>query len=803
MKVPISWLKKYIKVDEGSIDDLLHRLTLAGTEVESVQTQGNWEGIIVGQVSEVSKHPNADRLNLVKVNSGDSELLDVVCGANNLYVDQKVAFAPVGSKLFSPKSKKMETLKKSKIRGEVSNGMICSSLELGLGDDHDGILDLNQDFEIGRKLEDYYSDTIIDFELTPNRPDCLGIYGIAREVAAVTGNNLKNIEVFNKQSTESSDNLEIDIEAKNLCKRYIGAVIDGVKIQESPEWLKSALISIGENPINNIVDITNYVMFELGQPLHAFDYEKINNSKIIIRNAKKDEKLVTLDEETRELTEEMLVIADSDIPIALAGIKGGKESGIQNDTSKIVLESACFEGGNNRKTANHFDLKSQATLRFEKNLKPELSEIAFNRAIHLILEICGGNISSEIIDTGFQKSDEIIELSLNRINSLLGFSFKEKSVDEIFSKLNFEFKKTKNQKEITYQVMSPFWRPDINIPEDLIEEISRIEGYDSIPAKPISGVIPEWKPNNYLEFLDEVIDLNVALGFNEVINYSADSLKNIKYFCPEINEDEFIKILNPMSSEVEYMKPSLKSGMLKTLSLNSRNLNKNINLFEVGTTFKKSKKGNLPIQEKNLVIGIIGNREKTIWDNERKIDYYDAKSFIDNFFENLKIHFDLTPKEHTYFQDGMSYVIKINNDEVGEFGEVSKNVSSIFEVKNQSVFIVEINLKKVFNNYIKKSEIKYEQINKFPVSKRDISFILEDSILSEAITNEISDFDLILGINVIDIYKDNSLGDRKKSLTVRLIYGSDERTLSGEEIDNCEKLFLSHLSKKIDFDIRD
>ena len=267
MKVPISWLKKYIKVDEGSIDDLLHRLTLAGTEVESVQTQGNWEGIIVGQVSEVSKHPNADRLNLVKVNSGDSELLDVVCGANNLYVDQKVAFAPVGSKLFSPKSKKMETLKKSKIRGEVSNGMICSSLELGLGDDHDGILDLNQDFEIGRKLEDYYSDTIIDFELTPNRPDCLGIYGIAREVAAVTGNNLKNIEVFNKQSTESSDNLEIDIEAKNLCKRYIGAVIDGVKIQESPEWLKSALISIGENPINNIVDITNYVMFELGQPL--------------------------------------------------------------------------------------------------------------------------------------------------------------------------------------------------------------------------------------------------------------------------------------------------------------------------------------------------------------------------------------------------------------------------------------------------------------------------------------------------------------------------------------------------------
>ena len=279
MKVPISWLKNYINVDEDNINDLLHRLTLAGTEVESIETQGNWEGVIVGQVLEVSKHPNADRLNLVKVNSGDNEILDVVCGANNLYVDQKVAFAPVGSKLFSPKSKKMETLKKSKIRGEVSNGMICSALELGLGEDHEGILDLNRDFEIGKSLEDYYSDTIIDFELTPNRPDCLGIYGIAREVSAVTGSKLKNVQMFNKSSNNVSDNLEINIEAKDLCKRYMGVVIDGVKITDSPEWLKSALISIGENPINNIVDITNYVMFELGQPLHAFDYKKINNNK--------------------------------------------------------------------------------------------------------------------------------------------------------------------------------------------------------------------------------------------------------------------------------------------------------------------------------------------------------------------------------------------------------------------------------------------------------------------------------------------------------------------------------------------
>ena len=804
MKVPISWLKNYININESNLDDLLHRLTLAGTEVESMEVQGNWEGVIVGQVLEISKHPNADRLNLVKVNPGDNIPIAVVCGANNLYVNQKIAFAPVGSKLFSPKSNKMETLKKSKIRGEISNGMICSSLELGLGEDHDGILDLDKELEIGKKLEDYFSDVIIDFELTPNRPDCLGIYGIAREVAAVTKENLKDLEIYNNSEADNNFNdLEIEIEAKDLCKRYMGVVIDGVKIEESPKWLKSALLSIGENPINNIVDITNYVMFEIGQPLHAFDYNKIKDKKIIVRRAKKNEKLITLDDEARDLQNDMLIIADADSPIALAGIKGGKESGIQNTTSTIVLESACFEGGNNRKTANHFDLKSQATLRFEKNLKPELCDIAFNRAINLILQICGGSISSNVIDIGPKEDLKIIDISLDKINSVLGFTFNEKNIDEIFKKLNFDFKKKiENKDKLIWSVISPFWRPDINIPEDLIEEISRIEGYDSIPATPISGVIPEWKPNDYLEFLDDVADLNVAAGFNEIINYSADSLKNLKYFSPEINENEFIKILNPMSTEVAYMKPSLKSGMLKTLGLNSRNLNRNINLFEIGTTFKKNKDRELPIQEKSLVVGLIGNHEKTVWGKERKIDFFDAKSFLDTFFENLKINFEIKPKEYSFYDVGKGYSINIDNEEVGNFGQISKKICSSFEIKNQEVFILEIEIKKVFQNFTKKSQIKYMHINKFPVSNRDISFILDESVISESILKETLNNDLIKAINVIDIYKDESLGSNKKSLTVRVTYGSDDRTLSGDEIDECEKSFLSNLSKKISFDIR-
>ena len=401
MKAPINWLKKYVDIDLNNIDDLVHKLTLAGTEVDSVQKQGNWEGIVVGEVLEVSRHPNADRLNLVLVNDRGKQV-KVVCGANNLYQNQKIAFAPVGSKLFSPKTNQMETLNKTKIRGELSNGMICSALELGLGDDHEGIMDLNNDLKVGQDLKEIYNDIIIDLELTPNRPDCLGMYGIAREISAITQSTLKeNIYTKKiKRTKESKDNLNIKIIDSDLCLRYMGGVISDVKIEDSPDWLKDALISIGENPINNIVDITNYVMFELGQPLHAFDYKKVKNSKIEVRRAKKNETLITLEGIERNLDPTMLIIADSDSPMAVAGIKGGIESGISKSTTSIVLESACFEGGNNRNTALKLDLKSQATLRFEKNLKPELCEVAFYRAIDLILEICGGNLSSKVEDEG-------------------------------------------------------------------------------------------------------------------------------------------------------------------------------------------------------------------------------------------------------------------------------------------------------------------------------------------------------------------------------------------------------------------
>ena len=803
MKAPINWLKKYVDIDLNNIDDLVHKLTLAGTEVDSVQKQGNWEGIVVGEVLEVSRHPNADRLNLVLVNDRGKQV-KVVCGANNLYQNQKIAFAPVGSKLFSPKTNQMETLNKTKIRGELSNGMICSALELGLGDDHEGIMDLNNDLKVGQDLKEIYNDIIIDLELTPNRPDCLGMYGIAREISAITQSTLKeNIYTKKiKRTKELKDNLNIKIIDSDLCLRYMGGVISDVKIEDSPDWLKDALISIGENPINNIVDITNYVMFELGQPLHAFDYKKVKNSKIEVRRAKKNETLITLEGIERNLDPTMLVIADSDSPMAVAGIKGGIESGISESTTSIVLESACFEGGNNRNTASKLDLKSQATLRFEKNLKPELCEIAFYRAIDLILEICGGNLSSEVEDEGGPcKDDTNLTISESKINSVLGTDSKL-DIEGIFDRLGFDYKKNKNEDGDNWTINAPYWRPDLNIPEDLIEEIARIEGYDSIPAKPLSGVIPEYNENPILDFYEEVKDIMTSIGFNEVINYSADSYKNIKSVSPSIKDSEMIKILNPMSREVEYMKPTLKSGLIKSLNLNIRNSSDNVRLFELGTSFNRSKNDELPTQKRLLTFGIIGSLEKTLWENEREVDIYDAIGFIGSLFKELRIDYEISPANNSIFNQDKSFKIITGKDEFGIFGEISKSVLNNFEIKNQKLILIEIDAEKLFSKFTPKGEIKFTSISKYPVSNRDISFDISNSVTVNLIIETFNENSLVLESQVIDVYEDESLGSGNKSVTVRTTYGSLEKTLSGNEIDKCEKSILNSLKNKIDFQIR-
>ena len=803
MKVSVNWLKKYIDINLNKLDELLHQLTLGGTEVESYYSQGSWEGIFVAEVKKISKHPNADRLNLVEVDDRGS-IINVVCGANNLYENQKVAFAPVGSKLLNPKSNKMESLKQSKIRGEISNGMICSALELGLGDDHKGILDLDKDTAKGTDLKKIFNDVIINLELTPNRPDCLGVYGVAREISALTRSPLKPLEIIDEYDQSLvKDSLSLDIEAPDLCYRYMGVVISDIKIQESPEWLKNTLISIGEKPINNIVDITNYVMFEIGQPLHAFDYSKVGKNKIIARRSKKDEKITTLDGTLRILDEDILVIADDTKPMAVAGIKGGLDSGISENTKSIVLESACFQATNNRNTASKLDLKSQATLRFEKNLTPELCEVAFKRAIFLIEQIAGGKISSKVMDIGDQnKKHYPVKLSSAKLESVLGINLNQEKVSEILKNLGFKFKTEEDKMGIQWVVEKSFWRPDINIEEDLCEEIARIEGYESIPSKLISGSIPAWNSNGALDFNESIKDIMVSMGYFEVINYSADSESNLKLVSNIVDNLDLIKIKNPISKEVEFMKSTLKSGILKSLSFNLKNSLGNLMIFELGTVFSKKGSNNLPSQSKYLCCGIAGDVEKSIWEEERPVDIYDAKRLLEGFFKELSIDFNIIPHSYNIFTQGKGYKILINKLEVGDFGEVSKKVSSEFQIKNHNVILIDLNLEKIFKNFIPKSEIKYKTISKYPVSIRDISLIIDEEVFSEKIITVIENFDLVRNCEAVDIYEGESMEKNKKSLTIRITYGSQEKTLSGKEIDICESNILKSLENNLEFSLR-
>ena len=521
MKIPLSWLKDYVDLVVPS-EELAARLTMAGTEVAAVEVTGAWDNVVVGQVRRVSPHPDADRLRLVVVDHGDGEA-EVVCGAPNVAEGQKIAFASVGAELIDPHTGKPAKLKRSKIRGVVSGGMVCSELELGLGHGHEGILVLDADAPVGTRLADLLGDTVLDLELTPNRPDCLSVLGVAREVAALTGAEVREPPVTYKAAGPAVDSLaKVVIQDPDLCPRYTASVIRGVKIGPSPGWLVARLKKVGERPINNVVDVTNYVMFEMGQPLHSFDYDKVKDHTVVVRRAKAAESLVTLDGELRDLDSEMLVIADPARSIGLAGVMGGANTEIEESTTSVFLESANFHNTNNRRTAHTLELTSQATLRFEKGLRPELAEVALRRATRLILEVAGGVAAEGIIDEWPGKKDLLksVYLPAVKIRRVLGLDPGADRVASILSALGFGVRAEGDG----WDVSVPYWRPDITIAEDLCEELARVMGYDSVPVEGLAGQVPLWQPRPELELRERVQDLLAGAGMQEIISYGVGIL---------------------------------------------------------------------------------------------------------------------------------------------------------------------------------------------------------------------------------------------------------------------------------------
>ena len=566
MKVPLSWLLDYVDVDLP-VEELAHRLTMAGVEVGELVRLGGWNDCLVGQVKAVQPHPQADRLTLCRVNTGVEEL-EVVCGAPNVAAGQKICFARVGANLFNAHSGKNEALKPARIRGVVSEGMICSELELGLGDDHTGIIVLPDDAPVGASLDSYLGDTILDLDVTPNRLDCLSVLGVAHEVAALVGGIVREPEIsYSEEGPAVSEQVSISVADPDLCYRYTASLISGVSIVPSPHWLQERLTKAGLRPINNVVDITNYVMLEYNQPLHAFDFDKLKEKTIVVRRAKPGEVLVTLDGVERQLNTQTLVIADSRDPIGIGGVIGGANSEIGPGTSNVLLESATFDGYNNRETAQTFGLRTEATLRFEKGLRPELAPIALRRATQLIQEVAGGSVAPGIVDVfpGQRRLPDTVRLTTARLKKVLGMDVELGTVERVFDSLGFE---TCRQGPGTVEVTVPYWRNDITIEDDLVEEVVRIIGYDSVPVTMLSTPIPYQPQDTKRRLVELVKDSLTSSGMQEVISYPLVSLDDLEKVEWPDTVPHSLRVANPLNTKADFLRPTLRPSMLVTLASN-------------------------------------------------------------------------------------------------------------------------------------------------------------------------------------------------------------------------------------------
>ena len=798
MRTPLSWLKQYVDigVDPQSI---AHELTMAGTEVGAIEQMGGWGEVFVGEVKEINIHPNADRLRLVSVNIG-SDILTVVCGAPNVAEGQKIAFAKVGAVLNNPHSGGQETLKTAKIRGVESSGMVCSEEELGLGNDSSGILVLPNDAPIGTPLENYLGDTVFDLELTPNRPDCMSVIGVAREIAAITGKTIKDPDTnYTTENDPIEAHLEVNIEDPSLCSRYTASLIRDVVVGPSPTWITERLIKAGQRPINNVVDITNYVMLEYGQPLHAFDFRTINSGKIIIRQAAEQETFTTLDGTERKLTPPMLVIADSDRAVALAGIMGGLNTEMTNETTTVLLESATFNAVNTRKTSQSLRIRSESSSRFEKGLQPELALIALKRATYLIQKIAGGKVCSNIIDEyPVNEEDAPISLTLPRIKQVLGLNIKIGEVCSILESLGFSINKSSNNE---LMVKSPYWRSDIDQTDDLIEEIARMVGYDNLPISSISTPIPSQTPEYNRNMREKIRDLMVSSGMQEVISYSLVSLKDLEKSTPSTESLNPIRIANPMSEYQEYLRTNMLSSILNTLSYNLNQIRKGMKIFEIGRTYLQ-RKGQLPTEREVLVGALTGQRWSDDWLNDStNMDIFDAKGIIEGLFRELRVEPIFEPSNNPLFAAGNAADIHYQGQYIGLVGSLNDDILSAFDIDIKPVSVFELDLDKICK-LSNKSMHKYEPISRYPGSYKDLALTLDNSTPSSTVKRLIERHKLVHAATLFDLYEGDELDDGTRSLAYRILFQSEKGTLTGEEINKALNEILGTLKHQVGATLR-
>jgi phenylalanyl-tRNA synthetase beta chain len=793
MKISYKWLSQYIDIDL-SPEELQNRMTFAGLEVEGVEKLGeDLNQYLVAEIIKCEIHPDSDHLSICQVNDG-SDTKQVICGAPNCATGQKVVFAPVGVSIGDFK------IKKVKLRGKESFGMICSEKELGISDNHDGILVLPDNAPIGGKVGTYLQkdDITFEVEITPNRPDLLGILGVARDMAAVLNIPLKMPKInINETGDPIAKHLALHNDAPDLCTRYTARMIKGVTIKESPEWLKQRLISVGLRPVNNVVDITNFVMIEFGHPLHAFDYSLIKDKTIIVRRAKEGEKFPALDEETYTLKKNDLVIADSTKPIALAGVIGGENSHITEETKDIVIEAANFLYSSIRKTAGRIKISTDSSYRFERDIADETADLVSKRACQLILELAGGKLlKGKLYSYPNPIEKRIVGLRPSRVKKLLTIKISNEQIIKYLESLGL---KLSGQETDLLKFEIPPYRKDLVREIDLIEEIIRLHGYNSVESF--------LKPQKIMDKATfyarrKVKNILVNNGFSEVINWNfGDPVDLDKLNIPTDDERRNnAKLKNPLGSSFSIMRSMLIPQLLKNALFNIHHGQKNLKLFEQSKVFTR-KNEKLAMEKLHLSALITGTFNSVYWkEDQRPVDFYDVKGIVEEILNVLFVSdpiFQASSEE--FYQPGLAVGIFLKKSLVGGFGKIDSKIASKYDIE-QPLFILDIKLQDIFE--LQKSVTPvFHDIPKFPPVLRDLSFIISKKYSYNEVLNAIYSINkkLITKVELFDEYIGKNIKDGYRSLTFSLIFSSDTKTLTE---DNINIILLKVIEKlKSDFNI--
>lgn len=794
MLVPLKWLRDYVDIDIDT-QEFADMMTMTGSKVEKVDFFGKeTNGVEVCKILEIEQHPDADRLKVTKVEVANGEILQIVTNATNIKVGDYVPVARIGAVL--PGDFK---IKKGKLRGVLSEGMFCGAEELTIPsafvEDHkkDGIyiLDHQDSFELGMDVRDVLgiNDALIEFEITSNRPDCRSIIGIAREAAVTLGKELKYPEI-KVQACDEEMSFEIDIQT-DLCKRYCGRVVKDVKVGPSPYWMQRKLIEAGMRPISNIVDITNYVMLEFGQPLHAFDLDDIKYNKMTVKMAEEGEKFTTLDGVERTLTSDMLVIGNQDKTLDLAGIMGGENSEIKDTTTSIFIEGASFAKENIRATSKKLGLRTEASSRFEKGIDINLAEEAVNRACQLIEELGCGTVLNGMLDYYPQK-EEVQKVTVNpvRINKLLGVNVPMDQFINILESLEFKCNLVSSE---VLELEVPTFRLDITEDADILEEIARIYGYDNIPSASLEGNATAGVKTDKQKFIDNVKSNSIACGLNEILTYSFVSPRGVdKINLPADDEKRnFVKIMNPLGEETSVMRTTLIPNMLDVISTNISHKVEEVSAFECGNTFIPQE--GLPIETKKYCVGMYG----------KEVDFFVLKGVIESVLNNVGLKgYEIEPETtNLTFHPGRCAKIVYNNIYIGTFGELHPDVIENYNL-GQRVYVAEINIDTVFENLnLTKS---YNPLPKYPSTSRDIALIVKDEVFVKQIEDIIkaNGEDLVESYKLFDVYKGAQIEEGHKSIAYSITYRSKDKTLTDEDVAKVHEKILSELSEKLNANLR-